>query len=78
MAVPGVAKHDRGLIMWEQIIMARWRPRWHTPWRTPVWLLRVSVLRAPDRGGPGNFCTGNTKGYVGYKTFDQMAGELKA
>ena len=44
----------------------------------PVWLLRVSLLRAPDRGGPGNVCTGDTKGYVGYKTFDQMAGELKA
>ena len=44
----------------------------------PVWLLRVSLLRAPDRGGPGNVCTGDTTGYVGYKTFDQMAGELKA
>ena len=36
------------------------------------------LLRAPDRGGPGNACTGDTTGYVGYKTFDQMAGELKA
>jgi hypothetical protein len=32
----------------------------------------------PDRGGPGNVCTGDTTDYVGYKTFDQMAGELKA
>ena len=25
-----------------------------------------------------NACAGDTTGYVGYKTFDQMAGELKA
>ena len=32
----------------------------------------------PDRNGRSNVNTGAAKGYVDYKTFHQMAGELKA
>ena len=32
----------------------------------------------PDRTGRGNVHPGAGKGYVDYKTFDQMAGELRA
>ena len=32
----------------------------------------------PNRTGRSNVYTGAAKGYVDYKTFDQMAAELKA
>ncbi len=32
----------------------------------------------PDRTGRSNVYTGGAEDYVDYKTFDQMAGELKA
>jgi hypothetical protein len=44
---------------------------------TPLLLPARNDALAPA-ADPGNVCTGGTNGYVGCKTFDQMARDLKA